>query len=427
MTAQLVTTNQNADDVGFIFVGVANASTTAMSSPIGNLTWTARTLTASTNWNGIASGNGYVIAIGSNGTTNVSIDGINWLAGPSMPTGTAWADIAFGNNTFVAVNASSTVAAYMNMLTQTVWTQSAALPASGAWSHVAFHPTAGGTGRFLTVIPSTTSAAYSDDNGATWTSATLPTNLNWGALRYANGYYVLIGNGSRDVYTSATGLTGSWTQYTNALPSTAAWVALAYITGGTNGTWVATASSGTQAAYSTDNGATWSASVVPTGNYKAIIGGKTNLDGRQLFIAAPQSSTAGIFSYNGATWFSFTCTSAAWNRLAWVEPKFMSGDTLTINNGATLTVNTEQNKYWASIAITNGKLRIENSSTSTPIRFATGRLNATGALQSITPASGYSIGISQPPKSAIFAFNCKCLEFRGELFIGLTYTPVIKF
>lgn len=49
---------------------------------------------------------------------------------------------------------------------------------------------------------------------------------------------------------------------------------------------------------------------------------------------------------------------------AWAD-----GDTLVINNGATVTVNTNQTKGWGLITINNGKLLISNSSTSTPITF----------------------------------------------------------
>ena len=64
-----------------------------------------------------------------------------------------------------------------------------------------------------------------------------------------------------------------------------------------------------------------------------------------------------------------------------------SNDTLTINNGATVTVNTNQTKSWSGITITNGTLRIENTSTTDAIRFVTARTSAALA-QAITPASG---------------------------------------
>ena len=71
---------------------------------------------------------------------------------------------------------------------------------------------------------------------------------------------------------------------------------------------------------------------------------------------------------------------------------FRSNDTLVINNGATVTVNTNQTKFWSGITINNGKLRIENSNTGTTgaIRFTTGRVSG-AAAQSITPASGLGI------------------------------------
>jgi hypothetical protein len=383
MVAQTVTTSVNADDVGFIFVGVSNAATTAMSSPIGFITWTARTLSASANWNGVACSGDHVMALASSGLTNTSLDGITWASYGNIGTGTAWSDLAFGDGYFVAVNASGTLAAYTSLRRGIYWT-TATLPASGAWSHVAF-----GNNTFVTVIPSTTSAAYSTNNGATWNSVTLPAALNWSALRFGNGYFVLIANGSQDVYTSSDGIT--WNLQSAAMPSAAAWAALSWISGGTNGIWAATASSGNQAAYSTDNGVTWSAATMPVSdNWKALCGGKTNLDGRQVFIAARQSQTTagGAYSFDGLNWYSFTTTSAAWNRLAWVDVKWDSADTLTINNGATVTVNTNQSKWWNTITITNGKLKIENTSTTDVIRFGTGKLTASNAINSITPSSG---------------------------------------
>ena len=135
MTAQTVFCNQNIDDVGFIFSGVANAATTAMSSPFGNLTWTARTLSASKNWNGLTCGNGIVMAVASDGTTNLSIDGMTWSASIAISTGTAWSDLAFGNDTFIAINNSSNLSAFINLKTNSYsgWTTSN-LPSSTTWN-----------------------------------------------------------------------------------------------------------------------------------------------------------------------------------------------------------------------------------------------------------------------------------------------------
>ena len=41
----------------------------------------------------------------------------------------------------------------------------------------------------------------------------------------------------------------------------------------------------------------------------------------------------------------------------------------------------------------------------------------TAPCSASTPAPGYSIGISQPPKSAILALRARCLSCKGECFI----------
>lgn len=64
-----------------------------------------------------------------------------------------------------------------------------------------------------------------------------------------------------------------------------------------------------------------------------------------------------------------------------------SNDTLVINNGAVVTVNTDQTKFWSGITINNGKLRIENTSTAAAIRFLMGRVSGVAAAN-ITPANG---------------------------------------
>ena len=38
----------------------------------------------------------------------------------------------------------------------------------------------------------------------------------------------------------------------------------------------------------------------------------------------------------------------------------------------------------------------------------------TAVYSAIAPVAGYSIGINQPPKSAIFAFSAKCLPANGD-------------
>ena len=116
MTAQTLTTNLNADNLGFSFIGVGSASATGMRSQIGNVMWTASTLTAATgSWTGLAYGDGYAVALNSNALTNITVDNgtTAWLSYGSIPSGTAWGQLAYGNGYFVSVNSASTTAARM--------------------------------------------------------------------------------------------------------------------------------------------------------------------------------------------------------------------------------------------------------------------------------------------------------------------------
>lgn len=72
---------------------------------------------------------------------------------------------------------------------------------------------------------------------------------------------------------------------------------------------------------------------------------------------------------------------------ATVIQKWSSYDTLTINDGITVNVNTDQTKFWKTITINEGILKIANSSTTTGISFAMGRSTGT-TLNAITTATG---------------------------------------
>lgn len=391
MTAFTATTNQNFDELGFQFYTPLQNARTVLTSLNGQA-WTASgnvfpAANLPTAWTGWATGDDLAVFVAANRTVSV-------LNGPAtapvanttnaLPTGTAWKKCIFGNNTFVSVNTSTTSAAYFAPRSGEGWTATT-LPSGAAWSLLAF-----GNNTFVTVAPSSTSAARSTDNARTWGAVTLPASLTWADLQYANGYFVLVASGSRDVYTSPDGST--WTLQSTALPSTATWNKLAWIPGGTNGTWVAVASGSTSAAYSTDNGATWTASTLPASGTWIVGSGKAALDGRQMFFAISQATTVGAFSYNGITWTQVTIPTGTYGDIQVYQPRLVSGiDTITVNNGATLTVNTTQTRYpvgATALVITNGKLRIENTSTTVPIRFGTGRVSTTAVLSTIQAASG---------------------------------------
>jgi hypothetical protein len=183
-------------------------------------------------------------------------------------------------------------------------------------------------------------SAYSDD-GITW-SVGSPTSyleaLNWICVASNSlGRVMAISNtASRDVIAySDDGV--NWTS--SRLPYLSTWYSIGY----GHGTWIATTTSYT--AFSTNNGVTWS--IIGSGGYQ-------------------------------------------FNSIKWIPFPIHTGDTLTIDRGATVTCNTDQHAALNSITITDGKLRIENDSQDEAIRFVMSRVSAAAApvAPSITPSSG---------------------------------------
>lgn len=391
MTAFTATTNQNFDELGFQFYTPLQNARTVLTSLNGqNWTTSGNVFPAAslpTAWTGWATGDDLAVFVAANRTVSVLIGPLTAPAANTtnaLPAGTAWKKCVFGNGTFVSVNTSSTSAAYLSPRTGEGWTATT-LPSSDAWSLLAY-----GNGVFVTVAPSSTSAARSTDYGRTWGAVTLPASLTWADLQYANGNFVLIASGSRDVYTSSDGST--WNLQATALPSTATWTNLAWIAGGTNGTWAVVSSGGSAAAYSTNNGVTWTSSTLPASGTWILGGGKAALDGRQMFFAISQATTKGAFSLDGISWTTVTIATGTYGEIKIYQPRIVSGvDTITINNGATVTVNTDQKRFpvgATALVIMNGKLRIENTSTTVPIRFGTGRVSTAAVLSTIQAASG---------------------------------------
>lgn len=166
-------------------------------------TWKSSNLPAVRNWSKVVYGNGRFIAIttDSNATAISTDNGANWSAGGVL-AGTAWSSIAYGNNRFVVITSNGTGAAYST--TGTSWT-SAVLPTNTTWSGVAY-----GNGRFVAIASTTGKAAYSLD-GITWTSS--PYNVNGTSLTYGNGVFLATGHeptvSTSAAYTSEDGI--SWT------------------------------------------------------------------------------------------------------------------------------------------------------------------------------------------------------------------------
>lgn len=370
--------DNNIDHVAELFIGVSNNATTAESSPNG-IAWTSRTLSATANWYGLAFGNDIVVAVPNNANTTTatsSVDGITWIARtiPAAGASRGYYGCAFGNGIFVATTgggASTVAASSTDGLT---WTSRTI--GSGDWRAVTY-----GNGVFIAIGYGSDLVQKSTD-GINWiTGTTLPVSSNWIDITYDStlNRFVAISatSGTIAAYSDDNGTT--WNSC--VLPTTATWRS---ITTNNLGLFVAVANnSATYGAYSRD-GITWSGSTLPaTATWTSVCYGSAP----GVFSASAASSTIAATSIDGILWNIQVQVNAVWNKTIYAPVTWRTGDSLTINNNARVTVNTNQSKFWISMTITNGELYVTNSSTTTGIRFLTGRVTGTAA-QAITPGSG---------------------------------------
>ena len=188
---------------GTVFVALPAASGAICYTSPDGITWTSRTMPASTTWAAVA-WNGTVFCAMPNSATNTtcatSPDGITWTA-RTCQSGT-WQGLAWNGTVFCTVSSVSGTAAQTSPDGIT-WT-ARTLPATASWIGVMWNGT-----QFYAW--STTTAGGTSPDGTTWTSRTGPTGNFAGsvyAVAWGNNTYVAI-NGSQIPYTSPDGIT--WT------------------------------------------------------------------------------------------------------------------------------------------------------------------------------------------------------------------------
>ena len=348
-TARGLTNSQSWVGVAFAggtFIAISSDSNRSNVSTNGTL-WTAGgTLSAASSWTAIAGGiigaTTYWIAIQQTGTlANYSIDnGANWTAMGALPSSGTWTSVTYFNGVFVAVRSGSTAAAYS--INGTTWA-AATLPSSSNWSDVVGGII--GTSNYLVAIATGgTAAAFSVDNGATWTSATLPTSSNWTSVAFGNGRFVAIATGS-----------------------TAAAVSV--------------------------NGTTWTAAILPTSaNWNNVTFGD------DVFVAVADSGTAAATSFNGTTgsWTAQTLdASGTWEEIAYGSYSGVGIFAVVGTGASALSVNlTSANHNLAS-----GPFVITQVPAPTTIRFparTTGSINATSAITGVLYARPDSFFVHRP-------------------------------
>ncbi len=142
-----------------------------------------------------------------NGNIASSPDGYTWTL-RAMPSSATWVIGTNGTNKFIGCVPNATTIA--KSTDGTTWVSGTALGAA-AVATVAMPVFVGD--RCLINSNTASTAYWSDDNGATWTAATLPAAA--GSLRfYSVGGLFWYWNTGTGAYTSATGATGTWTSRT---------------------------------------------------------------------------------------------------------------------------------------------------------------------------------------------------------------------
>ena len=324
------------------YVAVSRQSQIAAWS-IDGVSWTSSSIGEGGDWNGIAYGNGRFVVISESDSSStsraVTTDGaVTWSVG-SVSTGAV--AIAYGLGRFVIVegNFSNSVASSTDGIT---WT-TATLPANvdsteNNWRDIAF-----GNGRFVAIADNNAQTAYSL-NGTTWTSGQLPVNADWRKVSYGNGVFLAVADGE----TAASSNDGVvWT-------SRSATVATATVTATNN-----------------DDSTAWSSGTQATsGNWYGVGYGNSK------YVAVRGGSLGVSYSTNGgSTWTDATglttgsddVRAVAYGGGTWVIPYYAGNDVMTSTDGISWTFQSNvltATRNWSAIAYGNGTFVIIGESSS---------------------------------------------------------------
>lgn len=145
--------------------GVALAS----AATLPGVNWTQQTAATNNDWQAVTYGNGLLVAVSNNGTSNqvmTSEDGVTWTARVSPAGPVYWRSVTYGNGRFVAVGAAGTNRS-MWSTNGINWTSSTSGVLNEEWMSVTY-----GAGVFVAVNKQGNYMTSSD--GVAWTSGSLP-------------------------------------------------------------------------------------------------------------------------------------------------------------------------------------------------------------------------------------------------------------
>ena len=199
------------------YISALSGCGVSLSGHINNTNWVTSSVFSSTTVNDVAYGNGRWVAVGGDGKTSTSTDGITWSSTTTVGNTRQLEAVAYGNGLWIAVGRSGTTSA---------------------------------------------SCIYKSVDGYTWTSVFNSSSTSTYILRdvkYANGVWVAVGQQSGDslLCTSTDGT--NWTVKSAGITGFYILYGVEY----GNNKWIVT-SSYPGMITSTDNGSTWSAPSIAT-------------------------------------------------------------------------------------------------------------------------------------------------------------------
>lgn len=231
----------------------------------------------------------------------------------TYPNSANWMDIVYGNGTWLAVPrvtfGTAGPAIYSND-DGANWT-SVSMPADCGYAAATF-----GNNTFVAVDRWGT-IAYSTDNCATWTN--VDGSDWWWNVAFGNNTFVAISLGSTSWVSYSKDNGKTWTAASSITVSGASQLrGIAY----GDGTFVITGSNNpnTFAAYSDDDGDTWTAVTLPSAqNWESVA------FGNGTFVAISQTDKAAYSTDKGRTWTEVTLPiSATWNAITFGDGKFVA-------------------------------------------------------------------------------------------------------
>jgi hypothetical protein len=218
------------------------------------------------------------VATGSNTTTRSVNGAVTWTAGGNLPSSTTWQSVAYGQGYWIAIATGGTATAYSTDGGAT-WTAGGALPASTTWTDISY-----GAGKFVAVASGGTQAASTTDFGLTWTSRTLPSSTDWASVAFGNNRFVTVSSGATTAAYSLDGAT--WT----ASATSGGFTAITY----GQGTFLAVGSTTTAA--SSPDGIVWTSRTISSSDSVGVAFGNVNRAGRFVTISDTGSNNASIIT-----------------------------------------------------------------------------------------------------------------------------------